>query len=348
MATREHLAPHTCSLQSIRTVLIGISLDESDDVVRAGLAVARAAGARVFLVHAAEYEPPLPVLELNAVAPVFQEEQAAGRERQMAEQVQRLGIADAELLGTRVVVGPPHRILADAARETGAELIVVGATRGGPGKKLLGSTADRVLRKALCPVLVVRGELRVPPRRVLVPVDLSTLAGDALHCGLHFLTQIAGDSPIEVEALHAVTFLDAVAYRHRPEPPVPETTEEVLRLAEGEMARFLRDSQVDAEAVESRVVSGDPRIEVLLELERRPADLVIMGTHGRGGFDRFLLGSVASALAREAPCSLLMVPPEAALAEALADAVVARTTPAWHLDAEGRPVEEPAGKEAKG
>ena len=167
----------------------------------------------------------------------------------------------------------------------------------------------------------------MPPHRVLVPVDLSTLSGDAFHCGLHFLAEIAGDSPVEVAAFHAVTFLDLTAYRHRAVPPVPETTEEVLRLVEGEMARFLHDSKVDGEAVESRVVAGDPRVEVLQELERRPADLVIMGTHGRGGFDRFLLGSVSSSLAREAPCSLLLVPPEAALAEALADAVVARTTP---------------------
>lgn len=49
--------------------------------------------------------------------------------------------------------------------------------------ELLGSTADRVLRKASCPVLIVRGELPVPPRRVLAPVDPSTLSGDSFRCG---------------------------------------------------------------------------------------------------------------------------------------------------------------------
>jgi nucleotide-binding universal stress UspA family protein len=183
---------------------------------------------------------------------------------------------------------------------------------------------------------------------VLVPVDLSTFSGDAFHCGLHLLTEIAGETPVEVEALHVVSFLDATAYRHRQIPPVPETTQEVLHLVEGDLARFLRDSQIDAATVESRVISGDPRVEILAELERRPADLVIMGTHGRGGFDRFLLGSVASAVAHEAPCSLLLVPPEAALAEALADAVVARTTPAWHLEGEERPAREPARSGTEG
>jgi nucleotide-binding universal stress UspA family protein len=338
MTPRGHLAPHNCSLQSIRTVVIGSALDAgSDEVVGAGLALARAAGARVFLVHAADFEPPVPGLEIAATEPPFHGEQAAW-ERQLAEQIHRLGIAEAELVGSRVVAGAPHRVISEAARESGAEIIVVGATRGeGAVGKLLGSTADRVVRKAFCPVLVVRGKLAVPPRRVLVPVDLSTLSGDAFHCGLHFLAQIAGETAIEVRAIYVLSFLDALAYRHRETPPVPATDEEVHRLAEADLRRFLRDSQVDDEAVEMAVLPGDPRVEILAELERRPADLVIMGTHGRGGFDRFLIGSVASTVAREAPCSLLLVPPEAALAEALADAVVARTTPAWHVEGSERP-----------
>jgi nucleotide-binding universal stress UspA family protein len=67
--------------------------------------------------------------------------------------------------------------------------------------------------------------------------------------------------------------------------------------------------------VETAVLSGEPRVEILRELEERPADLVVLGTHGRGGWDRLVLGSVASTVARKALCSVLVVPPEAALAE---------------------------------
>ncbi|HSF42370.1 MAG TPA: universal stress protein [Thermoanaerobaculia bacterium] len=46
--------------------------------------------------------------------------------------------------------------------------------------------------------------------------------------------------------------------------------------------------------------------------------MIVLGTHGRGGFERFLLGSVASSVVRNAGTSVLVIPPEAALEESLA------------------------------
>ena len=84
--------------------------------------------------------------------------------------------------------------------------------------------------------------------------------------------------------------------------------------------------------VETAVLSGEARFEILRELEERPVDLVVLGTHGRGGLDRLVLGSVAATVARQAPCSVLLISPEAALAEGISDAVSAQTTPAWHSE----------------
>jgi hypothetical protein len=66
-------------------------------------------------------------------------------------------------------------------------------------------------------------------------------------------------------------------------------------------------------------------------------DLVILGAHGRSGFDRLLLGSIASGVLRKAPCSVLTVPPVASLDEAIAEAVLEQTHPARHVESE--PVE---------
>jgi nucleotide-binding universal stress UspA family protein len=314
----------------IDMVLVGTSLGgESDQVVRSGLAVARAAGARAFLVHAAQLEPLLVSYEVGA-GPLLELEQIAQGEEELRRQIERLGAGGPDLAGSKVQIGAPHRILIETAQEIGADLIVVGATGSGPfAAELLGSTADRVLRKASCPVLIVRGELPVPPRRVLAPVDLSTLSGDSFRCGLQMLAQLAGSAEIQVRAVHALSLLDALAFRQR----TGTSVEQAAQHAAARLQRFVLENRSDLPfAVEATVLPGEPRFEILREVEEHPVDLLILGTHGRGGMDRLVLGSVASTVARKAPCSVLVISPEAALEESLAEAVRCQTEPAWHRE----------------
>lgn len=314
----------------IDMVLIGTSLGkESDQVVRSGLAVARAAGARVFLVHAAQPEPQLVGYEVGA-GPLLDLEQIAQGEEELRRQIERLGAGGPDLAGSTVKIGAPHRILIETAKEVGADLIVVGATGSGPfAAELLGSTADRVLRKAPCPVLVVRGELPVPPSRVLAPVDLSTLSGDSFRCGLQMLAQLAGNAEIQVRAVHALSLLDALAFRQRTKTSVEQASEHVS----AQLQRFVLENRPDLPfPVETAVLPGEARFEILREAEEHPVDLLILGTHGRGGMDRLVLGSVTSTVARKAPCSVLVISPEAALEECLAEAVRSQTEPAWHRE----------------
>ena len=319
----------------LRTVLIGTLLEnESDPVVRAGLAAARAAGARVYLVHAIPDGAPLAGPE-TGLGEDFTGDMSAWGEEQLQVQIRRLGIREAELAGAEVKAGEPHRVLVDTARQAGADLIVVGATGHGPfAAELLGSTADRVLRKAACPVLVVRGELQVPPRRVLAPVDLSPLSADAFRCGLDLVAQLVKDAPAEIRAVHALSFLETLAIqRRKPGEVSMVSTEEAERKSGEELRHFVMENQAGVPLeVETAVLPGEARFEILHELDEHPADLVVLGTHGRGGADRLMLGSVASTVARKAPCSVLLISPEATLAEGIAEAVTAQTAPAWHRE----------------
>lgn len=327
MEIRKH--PH----HPLRTVLIGTSLgSESDSVVRSGLAVARAAGARVHLVHAFPDGPQLAGPEAG-LGEDFTEEMRSWCEEKLREQTGRLGLGEPELAEAEAVAGAPHRVLVETAQRTGADLIVVGATDSGPlAVELLGSTADRVLRKATCPVLLVRDSLPVPPRRVLAPVDLSPLSGDAFRCGMDLLAQLAKGAEIEVRAVYALSFMDKLAERHRKGGTV--SLEEAEGRSGEELRRFVLENRADVPfEVETALLPGEARFELLHELREHPADLVVLGTHGRGGLDRLMMGSVASAIARKAPCSVLLISPEAALAEGIAAAVLDRTTPAWHREA---------------
>jgi nucleotide-binding universal stress UspA family protein len=316
-------SPTSC-YRPLRTVVIGTSLgEESDPVVRAGLAVARAAGARVHLVHAAEIEPVFVGFEAG-LAPQFSQQQIAWRREGLRQQIARLGVDRPELAGITVEMGVPYRILLEAARAAGADLIVVGATESGAfAAEVLGSTADRVIRKSACPVLVARGDLAVPPRRVLAPVDLSELSRDTFRCAMDFLGQVSRGAT-EVRVLYALSFLDALARHHESAREIP--VDEMERVATEELRRLVRESGA-AFSVETAVRSGEARQEILRDLGEHPADLVVIGTHGRGGVDRLVLGSVAATVARKAPCSVLLFSPDAVLAEGLAEAVANETSP---------------------
>lgn len=293
--------------EKARTVLIGSSLDEgSEDLLRVGAAWARATGARVHVAHA--FSPPLGYA--NELGP-FPEADAFLVEEEnrlldaLAEQAERAGIGPDELAGRTLRRGSPHRVLCELAEEVGADLLLIRATAGGRLHRMLGSTADRIIRRACCPVLVLRGELPVPPQRVLAPVDLSPLSADAFRIGLERLGELRGGEATEIEALFVLSVIQRQV--------APQfTPEQVDRFASEELERFVeRNAGGAAPRVRRRVRAGNTREQILEEIGEFRPDLVLIGTHGLGGFDRVVIGSVAADVIRESPCSVLVVPASA-------------------------------------
>jgi len=270
--------------------------------------VARAAGAKLHTVYA--FSPPVGfVSELGAgLDPAILAAEEQRCREALVDQAQRLGIVAAELHGQTLQTGAPHRILPELAAQISADLLVVGATAGGRLHRRLGSTADRVLRRATCPVLVVRGDLPVPPRKVLAPVDLSPLAAEAFRSGLDILGQLGqlgGTTAPEVEALFVLSVIQRQV--------APQFTPgQVDRFAAEELDRFVEaHAGAAAGKVRRKVRAGNTREEIFAEIADLHPDLVLLGTHGLGGFERFVIGSVAADVTREAPCSALVVPPTA-------------------------------------
>ncbi|HEX2205716.1 MAG TPA: universal stress protein [Longimicrobium sp.] len=273
----------------LRRLVAGVATPSRDDpALVAALRLAARAGAELHLVHVT---PPEAVPGVLRVV----EEALRGSAAAVAP-----GSRDSGRVVFRIASGAPDRCLLEAVEETGADLLVLGATRRGAlAGALLGTTAGRVLRGARVPVLVAHGPLPERPLRVLLTTDLSTHAAHAHARGGALARALAAEGEAETRSLYV-------------EPPVlvdlpyAEAASE-LRAA-GELADFLR-AEVPPAPDEPRVRVGDPATEIVREAREWGADLLVMGTHGRRGAPRLFLGSVAETVLLHAPCATLVVPP---------------------------------------
>jgi nucleotide-binding universal stress UspA family protein len=145
-----------------------------------------------------------------------------------------------------------------------------------------------------------------PHQNILCPIDFSQGSVAALEEAL--LLAEAFDGKIEllhVWQLPMTAFVDGVIW---PEGTLKRLGEDVETAARGRMRRLL-DSLPEAQRarVTEHVVLGDPASTIIDRALARSADLIVMGTHGRRGPSRFLMGSVAERVVRHAQCPVLTV-----------------------------------------
>jgi len=130
---------------------------------------------------------------------------------------------------------------------------------------------------------------------ILVPHDLSARADDALAWAVRLVSATGGS----IELAHVVSLLPPIA---NPANPPSRTDIETARTALAERARGLPvPVQIDV------VVAADVGEALVLRAKQRHVDLVVIGTHGRGGVARALIGSVADYVVRHAECPVLTV-----------------------------------------
>lgn len=228
---------------------------------------------------------------------------------QLAEFKQRAsekGIA----VATRIVTGIPSEEVTAVARDEGSDLIVVG-TKGKTGLAhvLLGSTAERVIRMAPCPVLAVHAmkkeeivaeEGNIGINRLLVPVDFSDCSLDALE----YAAVVAKQAKASIDLLH---ILEPVSYGLdftliRSEERAKHRQRLTARLEE--LSAALSAAGI---AAKSHVRGGVPSDSILDDARKFSCDAIVMGTHGRRGLSHVMAGSVTEAVLRRADRPVLTV-----------------------------------------
>lgn len=139
---------------------------------------------------------------------------------------------------------------------------------------------------------------------ILIGVDDSPHSKAALEF-VRKMTWPANSKAIVLSVIKPLVPLFAGVYT----PPAPsvETLEEMTRLHEDFASSAEQTLRVGGLSTEARVVVGDPRMVLIETACRERADLIVVGSHGRTGLAKLLIGSVASHVVTHAPCSVLVV-----------------------------------------
>ncbi|RLC55307.1 MAG: universal stress protein [Chloroflexi bacterium] len=196
------------------------------------------------------------------------------------------------------------------AETHGIDLIVMGTHgRRGIRRFMLGSVTEEVLRLAPCPVFTVRHrEDRSvwAMKKILAPTDLSKNARQATR----HAAALAEAYGAELKLLHIIDAATLTtssvsvigAFDASPANVMTGANEAVLRQAAELTEEFHLPSQIDC-----FVTVGNPASDILDFAQENEADLIVVGSHGRSGLPRFVMGSVAEKVIRDAPCPVFTV-----------------------------------------
>jgi nucleotide-binding universal stress UspA family protein len=201
------------------------------------------------------------------------------------------------------------------ADEHPIDLIVIGTHgRRGVSRLLLGSVAEEVLRQAPCPVLTVhRGatddgtDETHPIREILVPVDFSPHAREALHLA----REVAALLEARLTLLHVIQDPLHPAFYNTGVFSIYDVDPDIEDKARAQLRTFYDETPGPAAPPERvplfEALPGHPGHEITEYANEHTIDLIMMATHGRTGLQRFVMGSVAERTARRAPCAVFSV-----------------------------------------
>ncbi|MCE9536025.1 MAG: universal stress protein [Nitrospirae bacterium] len=284
----------------MKTLLAVDGSDNSYEAVHAMKYLARAE--ELTLLHALDVpRPAYPMMVPEVAEELYKSLEQSMREdgERLLDRVQSLLPMHAGPSTKQLRIGSPAEMIVATAEEQKADLIVMGARGLGPIKeRLLGSVSHRILTLAPCATLIVNGPVKAM-KNILLPLQGLSDAEAAIR----FLQLKPFHDPVEITLL---TVLPST----QPPWPVEAAAAETLEKQALESARGYIDSVAErlralGYQAQGLAVLGTPSAMILQEATNLRADLILMGTSGRQGITRFVLGSVSHALLHKMPCPVL-------------------------------------------
>jgi nucleotide-binding universal stress UspA family protein len=214
--------------------------------------------------------------------------------------------------------------------ETGDVDLIAMSTHGRSGVRrwMLGSVAEKVLRAAPVPVLLVRARVQVrvaradgarheaaparpntlhfvpaPIHHILCPVDFSQESTEIVEYAATLALRFGAD----LTALHAVYDRLDITCSHIPHPPLEQLREELIRAAEETLQRVASRLLRRLPYAKAVVVVGSPGEQITRYARDQGVDLIVMGTQGLSGLNHMIMGSTAERVIRHSPCPVVSI-----------------------------------------
>ncbi len=275
--------------------------ERSDRALRRAVILARAHDAVLEIVHVVDDDRPRRIVD----------HEVNDARQLLGELARSLKDLDGVSCSTQIVQDDPFSGIGKAVATATPDLLVIGPHR----RQILrdafvGTTAERTIRTASCPVLMVNGPPVGPWRHVLQTTDLSETAEKALKrfIGLGFGAGARSS---------VLTVFDAPALRLAMSDSMGKEGQDdylndLRAQARQSLAAFI--ARLGIEQAEKIVRPEETTVanEILKAAEELKADLIVVATQGKGAVARMVLGSVAGQVLKDARCDVLAIPPDAA------------------------------------
>jgi len=258
----------------------------------------------------------LAVVDLAKAAGPFD---AGGLEKEFVERLNEQAREDLEHVENKwaqpdryhgeVRQGAPGETIVEYVREEGIDLVTMGTHgRTGVRRVVLGSVAEHVLRKSPVPVLTTGAKSEEPPtlpyEDVLIPTDGSDCASAAVDHALEI-------AEVCEARVHTLNVIEEAVVTATPGGGLPSEYLESLEAAgEEAMDEIVQRAEERGLDTETTIVQDRPGEGITGYAEANGVDLVVMGTHGRSGLERIMLGSTAEHVVRHGAFPVLSVPGE--------------------------------------
>lgn len=269
----------------------------SDRAIRRGILLAKASDADLTLVHAVDDDQPQHLIELET----------AEAKRLLEAQTGTLRKVDGIDASYRVVLGDPFTSIADVAKEYASDLLIVGPHRRQILKDMfVGTTAERITRTSLVPVIMANAVPASPYRHILVAVDMSENSAAAVSLA----AQMDWGVKPALSIYHAY---DAPERAMRgsfalSESDIQRYLAEANARARAKLSAFLQRLKVRPIRQIVEMINTEPATMVRQAARHADADLIVIGRQGSSGLPKLMLGSVAESVLRSSEVDVLAVP----------------------------------------
>ena len=290
-----------CPTAKIEKLLLPTDCSEfSEGAIREAVNLAKTCSSKLFIISVIETNP-----EYESIAPQLIEK-AEKETRQHLESVKNRAAkegVDCEIIARQGE--DPYKYIVDEAAKHQVSMIIMGR-RGRKGLKrlMMGSVTAKVIGHSPCNVLVVPRAARLEFRKILVATDGSkysnAAASEAVAIAKRCGANLIAASVVPYESISPLGIVHS-------EMQWELVTQESRKAAESNIKNVKEIAEKEDVKIEELILEGRPYEAIINAAKEKRVDLIVVGSHGRTGLDRLLMGSVTERIIGHAECAVLVV-----------------------------------------